>query len=238
MRLRFSDSDDDAPHRPRGAPDGQFDSPDSVFVVGSDSESDLPERVFQVPRGPSYESGTFRFSVSSQLTVRGLRTHYQFSQEGYPLFHSKSKSWSPSAPIGISFGSSSHVSQAAFIAVVIPGAKRRTFTVKQGEADVMQIEFSEVKGPHPKRIRISIDNQVFVNQQPKLGLDGHWQLSFGGKLAIPSVKNCVIVPENDSGTVVMQMRRVSGSNCELDSAGMFAPICLFGYAIASFVSPI
>jgi hypothetical protein len=232
MILRFSDTDDEpSSHR-------QFDTDDSIFVIDSDSDTDLPNRVCQIPWRAAPEPATYRFLISSHFTLRGIRTHYQLFKDGYPLFHSKSKSWHPSAPYPISPGSSTHFSHPNFIAFVVPSPARRAFAVKQGQDTVMTVQFTQMKGVHPKTIRISIGNEIFVSQAPKKGEGGHWCLSFGGKLAIPSVKNCVIVSETDPESIVMQMRRISTSNCELDSAGVFPPVCLFAYAIATFVSPI
>jgi hypothetical protein len=238
MILRFTDSDDEPAYPSSPFSESQVDPADSVFILASDSESEPPDQVFQLPSPPTHDAGTFRFIVTTQFTFRGRRTHYQLARDGYPLFHSKSKSWRPSSPIGISFGASSHFSQSDFVAIVVPGPKRRTFAVKHGNSSLLNIEFAETRGPHPKSIRISIGSEVFVNQQPKMGDNGHWQLSFGGKLAIPSVKNCIIVSEANSEIVALQMRRVSASNCELDSFGVFPPLCIFAYAIATFVSPI
>jgi hypothetical protein len=243
IALSFSSSDDDVggPNiepvsPPRVFSDRPPERMDSVFVIDSYSDSDSDARVVScVPRG------TFRFSVKSHLTIRGIRIHFQLCLNGYPLFHSKLKSRSPSSAVGISSGSSAHFSQPQFAGFLIPSEHRSQFILKQNSMsgpELMDITFSYVKGLNPKQIRIRVGDRLYVNEKPTKDIHGHWCVSFGGKLAIPSVKNCVIIPEHGSRDYAMQMRRVSASDCELDSAGIFSPLCLFGYAIAAFLSPI
>jgi hypothetical protein len=105
----------------------------------------------------------------------------------------------------------------------------------------MQVTVRAPKGRIPKEIIVMLvdtGKRLFVNKRPTKDEAGHWSLSFGGKLAIPSVKNCVLVSSDNHTETVLQVRRISQADCEIDSMGVFSPLCAFAFAMAVFLSPI
>jgi hypothetical protein len=210
---------------------------DSVFFISSDSDVSAPS-----PLGDPPEL-TFRFNIPTVLTVRGLRFHFQLALHGTPLYHSKLKRRTPRVPVGISSGFSAHFSQRSFAGFLYPKDKTGKILLTNGSADrvpLLAIEFRAAKGGHPKDIACTLlpQNLAFVSRKAIRHQNGHWNLSFGGKIAVPSVKNCVLVDATRPERVALRMRRVSETDCELDSFGVFDPLHVFGYALASFVNRI
>jgi hypothetical protein len=245
IAIRFSGSDDsDSPAGPCTSP---VRSPislhdpepsDSVFVLSSsDSDFDPKQRV----AGPL--EFTFRFNVRTLLTIRGRRIHFQLAHDGRPLFHSKLRARQFHSPVGISTGFSSHFSQEAFAGFLYPKNKERKMIVTDGSPErtaLMSIAFKNVKGSSPKEIECVLlqTSRSFVSKKATKDGFGHWCLSFGGRLALPSVKNCVLVDADEPNHIALQMRRVSEVDCELDSFGVFDPLLVFGYAMASYANRI
>jgi hypothetical protein len=256
IALSFSSSDDPngaAPESPdpfvATQPDGDSDpvlklpaNPDPsdfVFVLSSDSESwSSPP----APIGGPAEL-TFRFNIRTALTLRGPRLHFQLALNGHPLYHSKLKRRAPRVPTGISTGYAAHFSQGSFAGFLYPKNKNQKILVTDGSAErvpLLAIEFRPTKGSTPKEIECDLVQQgrTFVSRKASQQPNGRWGLSFGGKIAVPSVKNCVLVDAAHPETIALRMRRVSETDCELDSLGVFDPLLVFGYAMAAFVNRI
>lgn len=200
--------------------------------------SSVPSEITQMEK----QMETWDFEMSVKRTIKGKRIHFQLSQNGIHLFHSKLKSRHQilfRKPIGVSAGSESHFSQTDFAGVVHCEGKYR-FVLVQNNKEVMTVEFKPVKGPYPKDIFVTLSDpkMQLVNCKPTLNAENHWTLYLGGKEAIPSVKNCALINIEDPKESVLFMRRISQTECKIDSNGALPPICLFTFALCSFVSAI
>lgn len=205
---------------------------DDVFIAVTEQEP--PEKARQMQ--------TWDFSFTVKHTLKGPRIHFEMSQNGLALFHSKLKSRHQTfvrRPIGISRGSESHFSQTDFAGVIHMKGKS-SFSLVENDKETMMVDFKPAKKNFPKDIFVTMSEQKLnlVNAKPRLNAQGHWTLPFGGKTGIPSVKNCVLVNKDDTGDKFIFMRRTSDTKCEIDSDGRIPPICLFAYGVCVFVSPI
>jgi hypothetical protein len=242
MTVRFSSSDDSEPPQKQDGspeePENKAELSDSVFLLQSSDTESASDGPFGFLAPLEF---TFRFNISHAFTLHGHRTHFQLARDGIPLFHSKLKSRRPNHPIGISIGFTAHFSQQTFAGFLYPKDKDQKMMITSGSPErtpLMSVEFRNVKGPFPKHIEcVLIESQRrFVSRKPVKDQAGHWSLSFGGKIAIPSVKNCVLVDAKQPETIALRMRRVSEVDCELDSFGVFEPLLVFGYGMAAFIS--
>ncbi|OHS93905.1 hypothetical protein TRFO_39944 [Tritrichomonas foetus] len=194
---------------------------------------------------------TYNFTYCKKETIKGSRFHFQLTHEGIPLFHTKTKSRHPKKPSVISSGVDCHFSQNNFEGIVKCDQKRHIFSLHQHTIqgpELLTMKITPVKGPVPKNTRIVIHNfqnhknelakdLILVNLKPTFDSNGHWNLSFGGKIAIPSVKNCILVKEG-SEEAFMSIRRISHSQCEVDASNTFSPLWIFAIVMSSFFSTI
>lgn len=190
---------------------------------------------------------TFGFSRVVKTSWKGRRYHCQLTINGAPIYHSKTTTRHPTEPIGVSEGTEHHFSSKSVEAYIHSDNKKLSFSLRHKEqygTELMAMKFIPTKGRVPKGIEIT----MFVpNTNLRLELEnrkpvyfeesGHWELNFDGKIADPSVKNCIIVKKG-SDSPILYFRRVSKTNCEIDATPDITPLCIFAFAISSFVSPI
>jgi hypothetical protein len=70
---------------------------------------------------------------------------------------------------------------------------------------------------------------------PKKGLGGRYMINFGGKFTHRSIKNSILVDENEQNAVIV--RRIGEEDLEVESAPDFPNVVGFAYAIVAWVCP-
>lgn len=199
---------------------------------------------------PTYNA--YIFTYKKKKTVKGFRYHFQLTQNGIPLYHSKTKNRHTSEPICISSGRECHFSQTNFAGFLAQGKKNQFMLYKNSLSgqQLMNITIKSLKGPIPKEINVVIHNYIdenpksnhkgsihLVNMKPEKDQNGRYSLSFDGKYAIPSVKNCILVADGREQTYI-SARRISSTSCEIDALSTISSLCIFGFVLSSFVSSI
>jgi hypothetical protein len=70
---------------------------------------------------------------------------------------------------------------------------------------------------------------------PKKGQGGKYIINFGGKFTQRSIKNAILVDENEQNAIVV--RRIGEDDLEVENVAGFSDFICFGFAIASWICP-
>ncbi|EAY07170.1 hypothetical protein TVAG_197830 [Trichomonas vaginalis G3] len=187
---------------------------------------------------------TYRFTQTDEIGWKGKRFHFQLSYDGDPLFHTKTKSRRPTSSVPISSGSDMHFSQKQFAAYLLVTDSNQLFSLRKDEefgSEIMTVEFRQESKSTPRETVVNMFEKVefvprkLVSLKPKLSNTGRWELSFLNREIIPSIKNCILVNQDDSIPYIM-VRRVCKSTLEIDVPSIYPPICVFGLALSVWLS--
>jgi hypothetical protein len=140
-------------------------------------------------------------------------------------------------------GSDYHMRSSEPMAVVLIFKRAQTYFLKQDDQDLMSIEYSLSDGPNtPREVKISFSKPIagisehLHNRMPKQRSNGNWVLDFGGRYVVSSVKNCVIVDENDREMFVAI--KMDTDVLRIEGHPAIPDICTFCFALSCFVCPL
>ena len=185
---------------------------------------------------------TYQIERDSDFTLKGFRYHFQLSFEGEFLYHSKTKSKRPEDPVYISSGNQMHFSQEKFDAVLLTNNQNSFFSLRKdnemGE-ELLTIEIFTTSRSLPRTTKMNIfEKMPFIPNKVHSLLpefkNGAWQLSFLGKQVISSIKNCILV--GDDNLPYFMIRRISQDIIEIDAPQIFPPLSIFGLGLAIWIS--
>lgn len=186
---------------------------------------------------------TYDLVCTHNLTMRGTRYHFQLSLQGFPLFHVKMKSRRPSTSIPISSGSEMHLSQPTFAGYLLQTDDHQTLSLRRDTEfgdELMTIKYAEYGLGVPKKITVNMflhDSSlptVLVNKQPQL-VDGIYFLSFGDKEVISSVKNCILIGEENNYPYLFA-RKIGKDKMQFDAFQYFTPLDIISFGISLFIA--
>ena len=224
----------------------------------SDATSSLEQFYMNGSKSPLYRpprnaTKIYIFTYEKKEGLTATRHHFQLSLDGIPLFHTKTRSRHPNGLAYISNGVKCKFSQNNYEGVLKIDKKQHFFSLRHKSQDgpeIMTIHMKATKGPVPKRTKVVLKNFgssnstnenkkiTLVNLKPTQESSGRWTLSFGGKLAIPSIKNCILVIKNGNEEPLLTVRRISNTTLEIDAKDNFPPLYIFAYALSTFFSTI
>ncbi|KAK8854301.1 hypothetical protein M9Y10_016861 [Tritrichomonas musculus] len=170
---------------------------------------------------------------------KGKRIHFQFSLDEVNLYHSKLKTKHQTEPIPISRGSETHYSHGAEF-YLIPNEDFTNFSLKTDDTEIMVCTF-EKKKKEPKLIKViwkenPDEPQVFINQEAEKTDAGIYVLDFDGRYAEPSIKNCMLVHEEDHELAAM-FRRIDSWEMNVDAKHELSDLMLFALILCLNVCP-
>jgi len=183
---------------------------------------------------------TYQLIREKVMTWKGQRIHYQFNFLDNPLYHTKSMTSKPTDPVPLGNGQEIHFSQSAFAGFLLIGNSNSSFSVRKEShygPEMLSLEILSNRNGNPRIISASLFNQdsflpsKLVSLDPIKGPNGHWQLCFFGKPAVPSIKNCVLIGKDDKIPYVI-FRRVSETTFEIDAPEVFPSLSLFGLGLS------
>ena len=185
---------------------------------------------------------TYRIERDNNVTWKGFRYHFQISLYGEPLYHTKTKSKKPTGEIFISAGTDMHFSQKSFDAVLLANDQKSLFSLRKNTdmgQELMTVEVLSYSKKLPRETILNVfEPMEFVpsrvhSMKPKLCHNGY-QLSFLGKPAVPSIKNCILIGEDEMPYFLI--RKTCQSVVEIDAPQIFPPLDVFGLALAVWFS--
>ena len=173
---------------------------------------------------------------SSAYGIRGKRLHFQFFQNGNPILHSKLKA-KKNDIVYITDGEETHIKDKNYKAVLIATNHRTSFTLREKNEygkEIFHAAFtaSENNGPRNVNVRFSNLNGkevTFYNRKPHLTSHNMWVIDLKGRIAVKSIKNCILVDENDE-EVIIELK-IKDDTISVEARKDIDPISVMGFAL-------
>ena len=196
----------------------------------------------------STERKTYRIVRKNKRSVRGLRVYFTIFDDKVPLYSTKMKGRHPSGPLPIAKGSEMHYRMTDFAGYLLNGNKHSQFSLRAKDPygnELMSTQFHLHDGRKdaPRDITAnffaadSIVPQKIVNKRPEFNPDGYWELDFGNRRLITSVRNTIFIREEDEVEFVV-VRKVSKNEIEVDAVEVMSPLCVFAIVLSLFESSV
>jgi hypothetical protein len=196
---------------------------------------------------PERKLTTFSYTIerSANRTLKGARTHFQFSLNGEDLLHSKLKSDSPDM-IFISKGSAMHFSDTQYEGVLLVSDDLTSYSVRRKNQygdELAAVRFTSKppvqKAKQPRNVKVTFFGQkpalppTIGNRVPVRSLLGKWSLDFGNRPIVSSVKNTILVDGDDRE--ICAVRKTAANTMALDAVEDMDPLIVFAIGITSFL---
>lgn len=180
-------------------------------------------------------------------TVKGKRLYFQIKMGNNVLYSTKMKGKRPDDPLPIAKGSEMHYSSEQFAGYLLSGNKHTIFSLRAQTTygkELLSILFESPNGDKslPKKISVtfflkdSLIPKKLINLDPSINDDGYYELNFHNKQVIPSIKNCILVSE-DNKCEFVTVRKVSEDLVEADAVNIISPLAVFGIVLSLYESP-
>lgn len=190
------------------------------------------------------ERVTFRIVRQMKRTIRGLRVYFTIYDGKTPLFTTKMKGRRPDGPLPIAKGGEMHYRDEEFAGYLLSGNNHSQFSLRIKDpfgTEVMAVHFSlhesDKRSPRDVKvnffIRDSMIPDVLVNKRPEFNPDGYWELDFGDRVLISSIRNVIFVREEDN-VEYLCVRKIAKNVVEADAAEIISPMTVFGVVLSLF----
>lgn len=187
---------------------------------------------------------TFRIVRQMKRSIRGLRVYFTIYDKETPLFTTKMKGRKPEGPLPIAKGPEMHYRDNNFAGYLLSGDNHSQFSLRVKEpfgTELLAMHFSLHNGDKrsPRDIRVnffirdSIIPDVLVNKRPEFNPDGYWELDFGDRFLISSIRNVILIREED-GVEYLCIRKIEKNIIEADAAEVVSPLTVFGVVLSLF----
>ncbi|OHS94519.1 hypothetical protein TRFO_39337 [Tritrichomonas foetus] len=188
---------------------------------------------------------TYRLVRSKSVSIRGSRIHFQLYQGGVPLLHSKIKSRKNRDVVYISEGTEIHFGQQNYAGAVLYANNGSSFSLRSKNEygdELMTIRYHiEVNGC-PRRMTLFFPNKFkdypehLHNRKAYMNASGQWVLDMHGKFTMKSIKNCVIIDENDNEYAFVT--KVEKETLGIEALEDFSPMMVFALGFSAFICKI
>lgn len=177
------------------------------------------------------------------ISWHGVRTHYHLILNGQSILSTKIKSKSSTEIINVSEGADCHFSSKNYKAVILVGQNFSTFSLRnqnQFGEEIMNIKYTRPQVDFAPR---EVVTYVFKppqgvpadlkNRKPVFTKAGTWILNLSGRCAKRSIKNCVMVDEDD--VEYMSAVKASHDVLAVEMHPQISPLVAFALGISSFL---
>jgi hypothetical protein len=186
----------------------------------------------------------YRITRSVRRSIRGVRVSFTIFGDHTALYSTKLKGRRPSTPLPIARGAEMHYRATDFAAHLLTGNKHRQFSLRAltafgSELLTLEITAEERDRALPKHVTIhfflkdSLVPKELTARAPIWNPDGRWELDFGNRALIPSVRNCIFV-QKETNLEFIAVRKVEKHVVEVDAVPVISPLGVFGIVIALF----
>lgn len=190
---------------------------------------------------------SYQIQRTIKHTMKGKRIYFQIKMGNNILYTTKMKGKRPDDPLPIAKGSEMHYSSTEFAGYLLCGNKHTIFSLRAQTTfgkELLSILFESPNGDKtmPKKISVSFflkDSLIpkkLVNLDPSINDDGYYELNFHNKQVIPSIKNCILINEENKCEYVM-VRKVSDDLVEADAVNVLSPLAVFAIVLSLYESP-
>lgn len=189
----------------------------------------------------------YQIQRTIKYTLKGKRIYFQIKMGNNILFSTKMKGKRPDDPLPIAKGDEMHYSSEQFAGYLLSGNKHTIFSLRAQTTfgkELLSILFESPNSDKslPKRISVSFflkDSLIpkkLVNLDPSINDDGYFELNFHNKHVIPSIKNCILINEENKCEYLM-VRKVSDDLVEADAVNVLSPLAVFAIVLSLYQSP-
>ena len=219
-------------------------------VITKDKFEDLRKTIDRLPgRTISPKLIPYKFERKSVMTWKGIRLHFQFNRGDEPLFHAKLKGKKSQTTIYISKGIEAHISEKDRFATLIANDDFTGFSLIVNNGNQMEsqisvsISFKHGSIPNSPRVcnvefftEIKGVEQQLTSKSPIIYPNGMWMLDLNGRVAVKSIKNCIII-DSEKNEIISLMK--SGDNSAIAEAHVnIDPLFVFAFSMACFLCEI
>lgn len=198
---------------------------------------------------PSVSSSKNTYQIHRQVkhTIKGTRIYFQMKKGNQVLFSTKLKGKRPDDPIPIATGSEMHYSSDKFAGYLHSGNKHTIYSLRAQTTfgkELISILFESPNGDKslPKKISVTFflkDSLIptkLINLEPNFNDDGFFELNFHNKPVIPSIKNCILINQ-ENNCEFMISRKVSDDVLEAEAVNIMSPLAVFAIILSLYQSP-
>lgn len=188
---------------------------------------------------------SYRVNRVKTVSLRGKTTHFQLYLLGRPLLHSKIKSKKKKGTLYISEGTSLHFKSDDYLAALLYGNNCCSFSLRKkneyGE-EIMSIKYQSGINGAPRSVFVEFPKpdenipQYLSSRSSHLNESNEWVLDMHGKFNMNSIKNCVIVDENDHEYAFIM--KVEKSILGVEVIEQFTDLMAFALALSAFICKI
>lgn len=166
--------------------------------------SSIPKNNFNKPLVP------YRLQRTYVHSIRGKRTHYQLFQCGQPILHTKIKQGKVDE-LCITEGTETHFKDGNFKAVFLCANHNTSFSLREKTSigkELMVIRYLPGAENEPRNVCVHFNDfcghqMDFQNRKAKLTKYNLWILDLRGRIALKSIKNCIVVDENNEEVMIV-----------------------------------
>ena len=192
-------------------------------------------------RGPKLIK--YKFDFENKMTLKGTRINMQLSLDGDPLYHSKIKGRKNVDEVPINKGTQCHFSE-EHDGVLLVTSDNKSFSLREKTRYGQElctirfhIDLNEKKprichmhcfGDDDIEVPSDIQSRAFIHKP-----DGQWMLKLSNRSAISSIKNCVLVDENDVEWMVVL--KTAKTTMTIEASPKYSPMEVFAMGIASYL---
>jgi hypothetical protein len=245
----------DGSHPPR--PHSRQDQSDDVFTLPDDDEPAPPAppppsfparpsppqfRGVTVPKRIESISKTYVVSRDAKKHLNGKSVFFKLEEEMMPLFVAKFKKRTVAI---FTADRGAHLSGTADAVLLVANESQDFSLRKPATENVLTVRIMSPTLPVENARKVTVNFFVerpgppaqLVSKNPKLNPDGKVAHDFGGKFAIDSVKNAVLVAKQD-GPPLLFIRKAGKDALEIDAWFLYEPLWIFAMGIASFMTKV
>lgn len=184
---------------------------------------------------------SYRLTRSNNVSLHGKTIHFQLYQGGRPLLHTKIKSIKGKGVCYVSSGAELHFKQKQYLGAILYANNGCTFSIRNNNEygeEIMTILYKEGIDGSPRKMYVYFPTpyknvpQKLYNRQAVLNDTNSWVLDMKGKFTIKSIKNCVIVDENDNEFAYIM--KVEKDTLGIEAREEFSELMIFAFGLSSF----
>jgi hypothetical protein len=180
----------------------------------------------------------------TEWSLKGKRTTFVLMKDDIPILYSRIKSKSTTEIIHFSRQKNDfHFGNHTFEAALLVFSQFKTFVLRSGNQfgpELMKLAFSRLPvcgGPRFAQLLLfdtpDGSSRQFLSKEPVLAGDGKWVSALRGANGRMSVKNLVLLSQNNRE--FMSVSKVSSRALKIEADSELSDLCVFAFGIGSFL---
>ena len=213
-------------------------------IIESDETHNSTTQITSPPIDPLKDFLTYRVTKEKFFTIKGNQFNFHFFLDNVPLYDTNYRfSKHNQMPIfpHSNFMNYTSSSSKNFPCLSITESNHRFILYKNSltipENQIMNLSFLSVSPTMPQKAQLFIEKDNtsinYASKKPKLHRTGAYMLDFHQRKAIRSIKNCILVDDNQNESILI--RKETLDSLAIDSLPNIDPLYLFAIGISSML---